>query len=47
MRDDEAKNDGGDDADERASLRNAIILFAIIEAVVLVPLFIYMIVRRM
>jgi hypothetical protein len=32
---------------ERASLRNAIILFAIIEALVLVPLFIYMLVRRM
>ena len=46
MRDDEeAKADDYSD-DERASLRNAVILFAIIEALVLVPLFIYMLMRR-
>lgn len=44
--DDEGKNDDGND-DERGSLRKAIIVFAIIEALVLVPLFIYMLVRRM
>ncbi|MBC7932836.1 MAG: hypothetical protein H7Z38_19925 [Rubrivivax sp.] len=43
--DEEGKAD--DDGEERASFRNAIILFAIIEALVLVPLFIYMLVRRM
>jgi hypothetical protein len=43
--DEEGKGDYGDD--ERASLRNPIILFAIIEALVLVPLLIYMIVHRM
>jgi hypothetical protein len=47
MRVDEEGNSGDREGDERASLRNAIILFAIIEALVLVPLFIYMLVRRM
>jgi hypothetical protein len=43
--DEKGKTGGDDDDDERASLRNAVILFAIIEALVLVPLFIYMLVR--
>ena len=41
----EGKGDTQGDG-ERASFRNAIILFAIIEALVLIPLFIYMLVRR-
>lgn len=47
MRDDEEGKADACGDDERASFRNAIILFAIIEALVLVPLFIYMLVRRM
>lgn len=43
--DEEEKGDAKGDG-ERASFRNAIILFAIIEALVLIPLFIYMLVRR-
>ena len=49
MRDEEegkADDYDGDD-EESANFRKAIILFAIIEALVLVPLFIYMLVRRM
>jgi hypothetical protein len=44
--DEEGKTDDCGDEDERASFRNAIIVFAVIEALVLVPLFIYMLMRR-
>lgn len=46
MRDGEEGKSDDNGEDERASFRNAIILFAIIEALVLVPLFIYMLMRR-